>query len=86
MIVKMLEAKAAMTKLYHLMIDIVSEAEGAYCASGKLEDRMRLAGMMQSRAALIESMGHFAEAGGAEIVQPAKAPTGETLNANGKAL
>lgn len=86
MIDEMLEAKAAMTKLYHLMIDIVSEAEGAYCASGKLEDRVRLAGMMQSRAALIESMSHFAEAGGAVIVQPAKTPPGEPLNANGKAL
>lgn len=86
MIDNMLAAHVTMVGLYMMLDDLVAQAERTYCASGKADDKRQWDKLMQSRAALIESMSHFAEAGGAEIVQPAKAPTAETLNANGKAL
>ena len=86
MIEEMLEAKAAMPRLYWLLAGLVSDAERTYCASGNADDKHRWDKLMQSRDALIEAMCHFCEAGSADIVPAAKTPPAAPLNANGKAL
>lgn len=86
MIEKMLAAHVTTAGLYGMLNDLVSEAERMYCASGKAEDRRRWDKLMQSRAAVIEAMCHFAEAGGAEIVPSGKAGADENLSANGRTL
>ena len=80
------QAKVDMTRLYWLIESLVRDAERTYCASGKAEDKMRLEKLLQSHAAHVESMVRFGEAGGADIVPAAKAPTAEQLNANSEAL
>ena len=86
MIEEMLAAHVTMTALYGMLNDLVAKGERTYCASGKVEDKLRWDKLMQARASQVEAMCHFAEAGGAEIVQPAKTPPAEPLNANGRAL
>ncbi len=86
MIEEMLAAHVTMAGLYGMLNDLVGKAERTYCESGKADDKFKLDKLTMARSALGESMGHFAEAGGAEIVQPAKTLPGEPLNANGKAL
>lgn len=86
MIEKMLAAHVTMTGLYGMLDDLVKDAERIYCASGNPDDKRRWDKLMQSRAAHVESMCHFAEAGGAEVTPAAEKSTGETLNANRAAL
>lgn len=86
MIEKTLQTHTAMAGLFDMLQGLVSEAERTYCASGKAEDKMRLDKLLQSRAAHVESMVRFGEAGGADIVPATNAPPAAPLNANSEAL
>lgn len=83
---EMRKAHVTMANLYGMLEALISEAERTYCASGKPDDKRRWDKLMQSRAAHVESMCHFAEAGGAEVTPAAEKNAGEALNANREAL
>lgn len=83
---KLLAVHMTMAGLHAMLDDIVSEAEGVYCASARPEDKARLNHLLMARSSHIETMRHFAEAGGAEIVPSGQSGPADDLNSDGVAL